>query len=77
MKFFKLHFISLVCCAVINTLIVLSDNKQAKMLMLVSVLVLQHMTIIFIIVGYEQIYRAQWKQKETRLKKELNKQKDI
>ena len=49
----------------------MSEVKLNRMLMLIAVIVLQHVTILLFMVDYEKIGSIQWKQREEKLKKEV------
>ena len=57
--------------AIINTFMAMSEVKLNRMLMLIAVIVLQHVTILLFMVDYEKIGSIQWKQREEKLKKEV------
>ncbi|PIN79392.1 hypothetical protein COV16_04475 [Candidatus Woesearchaeota archaeon CG10_big_fil_rev_8_21_14_0_10_34_8] len=67
----RLHFIGWVIITILNTLMVLNDERKTRMILLVFVVVLQHATLLLFIVDYEKQGRAQWKKKEDALRKEL------
>ncbi|MBI2112549.1 hypothetical protein HYT52_03375 [Candidatus Woesearchaeota archaeon] len=57
--------------AIINTFMAMSEIKFNRMLMLIAVVVLQHVTLLLFMVDYEKIGSIQWKSREEKLKKEV------
>ena len=71
MAFSKLYIFSWIIMAIINTFMALNQVKFKRMLMLIAVIVLQHVTLLLFMVDYEKIGSIQWKQREEKLKKEV------
>lgn len=70
----KLYLIGWLLVTIINTLIVLNDNRMSRMLLLVIVVVLQHITLLLVMYDFERQGREQWAKKEKRLREEFKDQ---
>lgn len=67
----KSYLMGWVIMAIINTFMALNEVKLNRMLMLVAVVVLQHITLLLFMVDYEKMGSAQWKEREKRLTEEI------
>ena len=67
----RLHFIGWIIITILNTVMALLEEKRTRVVILVLIVVLQHITLLLFMFDYEKLGRAQWKKKEEALKKEL------
>lgn len=67
----KLYLLGWVTMAIINTFMALNEIKLNRMLMLVAVVVLQHVTLLLFMIDYEKMSSVQWKKREEALREEL------
>jgi hypothetical protein len=72
----KLHFLAWFFTTVLNTIIVLSESKKYRMLLLVGVLTLQHLMLLLFMVDYENLGSEKWKDREAKLRKEIEKEQE-
>ena len=68
----KLHFFGWVLITIINTLIVLNEDKKSRMMLLLVVVVLQFATLLLFMIDYESLGREQWRKKEAAIRKEYS-----
>ncbi|MBI5001800.1 hypothetical protein HZC31_00275 [Candidatus Woesearchaeota archaeon] len=67
----RLHFIGWIIITILNTVMALLEEKRTRVVILVLIVVLQHITLLLFMFDYEKLGRAQWKKKEEALRKEL------